>query len=506
MRIANNIPALTTSITLKATDRQVVDSMQRLSTGNRINSAKNDAAGLAIANKLGIQVTGLNRAGRNSMDGISLVQTADGSLNQVTSMLQRMRELAVQAASGVLTPVDKQKIQAEVNQLVQEINDNAYKTEFNKIKLLNGESAVLTQSLTRAGFLGNEIATILYVSPSVPPGRLEYTINRPGLPAEVSVNPSALMFSDVTFTINEVSVVINANDNLQAVRDKLNEAANLAALELKFDSAGMGYFATKTAGSAQTITLTSTAARPELNVTRSGQDAELDLTRTRYYGLNGLPDADFNSSISVRAEGNKVTIASTNGKIIQLGLKVYFNPDVSPGRPHFVYGNGSYNDTPPYSGGAPVDSAIPMSANIKDYGQLYLQTGPNYNQHMPLNIPRLNAETLGFIEYIGGAMKITLDYQSTAGANRAIAILDKALADVSQVRSWLGAYQNRLEQTVMNLDSASINMETARSRIQDTDMALAMTEYSQYNVKYQAGLAVLAQANQRPQQVLSLLQ
>jgi len=147
-----------------------------------------------------------------------------------------------------------------------------------------------------------------------------------------------------------------------------------------------------------------------------------------------------------------------------------------------------------------------MLARVYDYGPLYLQVGPNFNQHMPLNIPRLDAETLGFIEYSGNGAKITLDYQSTAGANKAIGILDNAIASVSQVRSWLGAYQNRLEQTVMNLDSAGVNTAAARSRIQDTDMAAAMTEYTRYNVNYQAGIAILAQANQRPQQILSLLQ
>ncbi|MDR1560165.1 MAG: flagellin, partial [Clostridiales bacterium] len=144
MRIANNIPALTTALTLKATDRQLSGAMLRLSSGSKINSAKDDSAGLAIANKLSIQVSGLNRASQNSMDGISLIQTADGSMDGVSNILQRMRELAVQAANGVLEPSDKSKIQLEINQLIQEINDNANKTEFNKIKILSGETNTLS--------------------------------------------------------------------------------------------------------------------------------------------------------------------------------------------------------------------------------------------------------------------------------------------------------------------------------------------------------------------------
>ena len=294
MRIANNIPALNTALTLKSTDRLVVDAMQKISTGSKINSAKNDPAGLAIANKLGVQVTGLNRASQNSMDGISLIQTTDGSLNEVSNMIQRMRELAVQAASDVLDPSDKNKVQMEVNQLIEEINANSFRTEFNRIKVLSGEASFIVPMIA--------------------------------------------------------------------------------------------------------------------------------------------------------AESNQ------------------------------------------------------------EIGPMYLQIGPNYNQHIPVNIPRLDSETLGLVEYSGDLMKIIPDLGSQTGASNAITIFDNALYEVSHVRSILGAYQNRLEHTVMNLDSASVNTEIARSRIQDTDMAASMTEYAQNNVRYQAGIAILSQANLRPQQILSLLQ
>ncbi|MDR1913059.1 MAG: flagellin, partial [Clostridiales bacterium] len=140
MRIATNIPALNTAITLKHTDSNIANAMQKLTTGSQISSAKYDSAGLAIANKLSVQISGLNQASQNSMDGISVVQTADGALSSVTNMIQRMRELAIQAANGVLTLDDKEKIQTEVNQLVEEIDSTADKTEFNRIKLLNGEA------------------------------------------------------------------------------------------------------------------------------------------------------------------------------------------------------------------------------------------------------------------------------------------------------------------------------------------------------------------------------
>ena len=504
MRIANNIPALTTSITLNRSDRQVVGAMQRLSSGSKINSAKDDAAGLAIANKLSIQVTGLNRASQNSLDGISLIQTADGSLNEVVSILQRMRELAVQAANGVLDPSDKSQIQMEINQLVQEIQANANKTEFNKIKLMSGEANTLTDSLTAGGAFGDGIASVQYISPSAPPGFLKYTIDSPGFPAEVSLNPALLAGSDVTFMLNEVSVSISSADSISVIRGKLGDAANLAMMDLKYDSAGTAYFATKTAGSTQSINITSTAL-PAINTQSTGTNAII--SNVSYVNPDDSPNMEFNTGLSIRTEGNQVTVSNAKGENIRLGLKVFFNPTGSgPSQADFVYGNGTYADVPPYSAGSPVNAPINMLASVKGYGPLYLQVGPNFNHHMPVSIPRMDAETLGFIEYTGGAARITLDYQSTAGANKAISVLDKALADVTHVRSMMGAYQNRLEQTVLNLDSASVNMESSRSRIQDTDMAAAMAEFTQYNVMYQAGLAILAQANQRPQQILSLLQ
>jgi len=523
MRIATNIPALNTALTLQQTDRRVVGAMRRLSSGSKINSAKDDAAGLAIANKLSVQVTGLNRASQNSMDGISLIQTADGSLNGISNILQRMRELAVQAASGVLDPSDKNKIQMEINQLVQEINANAYKTEFNKIKIISGEADTLTENMTELKAYGGSIASVLYISPSFPPGLLKYKVKSPGLPAEASIDLTALLDEiklaalsgqNVTLTLNEISVEITGNDTLDVIKGKLSDAANLASLELKFvhtdTDQDIAFFVTKTAGSSQTINIT--GAVPPVVHTAPGTDAALEI-KGFTPAITGAGSALSGggsymlSDFYVRADGNQITISDAKGQSIRLGLKVSFNPTgAPPSLSDFAYGDGQYAFAPPYDTGTPADTPMDMQAAIKDYGPLYLQTGPNFNQRMPVSIPRLDAESLGFIEHTGGMAKIILDYQSIAGAGRAIGMVDRAIAEVSRARAWLGAYQNRLEQTVMILDTTGINMEAARSRIQDTDMAAAMTEYTQYSVNYQAGIAILAQANQRPQQILSLLQ
>ncbi|HHX62712.1 MAG TPA: flagellin [Epulopiscium sp.] len=279
MRINHNIPALRTLHQMNKTNANMDKTMQRLSSGLRINSASDDAAGLAISQKMETQVRGLQQANRNSMDGISLIQTAEGALNEVHSMLQRMRELAVQASNGTLEDKDRGTIQDEIDQLIEEIDRTAENTEYNKQTLLNGDL---------------------------------------------------------------------------------------------------------------------------------------------------------------------------------------------------------------------VASGTPLT------GGLDLQIGANEKQMMKIGIEDMRASALG----VSG-----LDLAATqSGAALAITTIDKAIAMVSSTRSKLGAYQNRLEHVVANLDVAAENMTESMSRIRDADMAKEMSEYTKQNILAQAGNSMLAQANQRPQQILQLLQ
>jgi flagellin len=487
--------------------------MRKLSTGVKINSAKDDAAGLAIANKLSMQTIGLNRASQNAMDGVSLIQTTDGALSVVMNMMQRMRELAVQAANGVLTPEDQSKIQTEADQLAQEISDNANKTEFNKIKVLSGESDTVARSMMGVGagrISADRIASILALSENLSAGELFYTISRPALPAETTLNLSNLYLTDTAFAINSVSVDVRASDSMDDIRRKLAQACDLASVDLIYDASGIAYLATQGAGKEQRLVISS-GNNPAINTNASGTDVVIDPGSVYLKNPDGTLNVEFNNAKSVTAKGNEITIATSNGRYVRLGVKVFFSlrpsPNGFPDPDDFVYGDGKSTDVPPYSAGTSVISApIDLSVELRGYGPLYLQIGPSYNQHMPVRIPRVTAETLGFLEYKGGGSRFILDYQSPEGAARALGTIDQALGEVSSIRATLGAYQNRLEQTVTNVDTAALNTETARSRIQDTDIAKSMAEYTQMNVKYQAGVAILAQANQRPQQLLSLLQ
>ncbi|MCL2351386.1 MAG: hypothetical protein FWC55_02520 [Firmicutes bacterium] len=498
---------MNTVLSLKATDRLLTDTMQKLSTGRKINSARDDAAGLAIANKLSMQVMGLNRASQNALDGVSLIQTADGALNEIHAMLQRMRELAVQAANGALLPEDRAKIQMEIDSLSDEITASANKTEFNKMKILNGEADTVKFSKvnTPAGpRIGDGFAAINYVSDTVPPGNLNYTIDRAGLPASAALsNLNSLLGNDFVFYINEAQVRIAGADTLDDVRAKLTAAADLAAMDIKFDAAGNNAFiATKKAGSAQTVAIT--AGDPAfVPIYAAGTDAQITLNS--FDGENGVPNANFLNGAAVTASGNEVTIASSGGQVVRLTVKVVFNSD--PGSAdNFLFGNGSAAASPPFSDGAPASGGADMTAEIRSYGAIYLQIGPEYNQRMSVQIPKVTAETLGFAEFKGGGIVRTLNYLSHDGATEAVGIIDRAIGEISGIRARLGAYQNRLDQTVRSLDITAENVERSRSRIEDTDMAMAMTDYTRLNVKYQAAIAILAQANQRPQQILSLLQ
>jgi len=151
-------------------------------------------------------------------------------------------------------------------------------------------------------------------------------------------------------------------------------------------------------------------------------------------------------------------------------------------------------------------NGLNMTKNFRPYGPIMLQIGSSHNTAMPVQIPRLNAETLGLVEYVGGVQRMLINYSRREGAEKAIDITDLAISTVSTVRARLGAYQNRLESTVRNLDVTAENTEVSRSRIQDTDMARETTRFAQYNVMFQAALAIMGQANQRPQQLISLLQ
>ena len=829
MRIANNVPALFTQIQLQRNDRMMAASMRRLSTGFRINSARDDAAGIAISNKLSFQLTGLERASDNSTHGVSLVQTAEGAMNEIHAMLQRMRELSVQAANDTLVTQDRIAIQREIADLTAEISMLSNRAEFNTIKLLGGEAARVASSwmsidggareflrgVTPPGFdftstnpisnnlpadieingttitipagttisafyailaanglttnpplnattnpntvyelrdangnkftIGGDLdvwasigmrvpgpmqqtrtwANHLFISQAVPAGTLQYTVTSPARPAimmgsqlpdGVTIFPPATAPAPAfdlntvinpggVLRINGVEITISSGDTIGGMLHALTEASEAAGIRFNQPQAG-GFFTMESVRLGEHekievsgdrhlwdilgITLTSnvsanvdpTVPRDVYKVTapdvhsmanpfdparvidgtpldvqvngqnitipagttwgdlvdpngifsgileftptptapgavyeirhaqggpfhisgdrsvweglgvispvihhfsaiEHGKDVELD--NVRYVGpapnYATTPSVDrFNTTMNIRTEGNKVFVVGSDGMRIEFvvdkpGIFSYTNatpyssvPLNSTFRPPFgtftingvditidnsindindlitLIGNQLQSQTPPIpitfntdpnnpnswrmenaagdiilSGDLKIleflgfadpaaASKVDMELRVEDIGGLRIQTGPNHNMNLAIEIPRVNSETLGLTDNLGGRETILLHLTTREGADRAIGQLDWAIERTSMIRGRLGGYQNRLEHTIRNLDNSAENTASARSRIRDTNMAREMTEYSKRQVMYQAGVSILGQANQRPQMIMTLLQ
>jgi flagellin len=501
-----------THLSMKRSDRGLSAAMQRLSTGYRINSAKDDAAGLAIANKLSFQHGGQTRAAENATHGISLVQTAEGALNEVHNMLQRMRELAVQAANDTNTAEDRNQIYREITQLTDEIHSIANRTEFNRMRILNGEADRVTEGVwhVTGGHVGgvNEpargIATLLYISDQVKPGSFPFTVTEIGQPARLSF-PTPADWTATTagsFMLNDNPFQFEAGMNIKAV---LTQAVEFAGMDIfECEEYNTTHIITRQAGRNQVVNLlggfyealgiegmTFSLGTDAVITGQGGADLQvLDINDNPIPGTN----------LAVIANGNQITVNGTGGEEIRFNLQVQIVTDPTADPPvHLTFGD--VNKTP-------IDEHMPLDLTFlfKEFGPMRLQIGPSHNNAIEIKIPRLNAETLGLVEYVGGRRQSLLLYTTREGANEAIRTLDKAIDTVSATRARLGAFQNRLESTVDSLDVAAENTQRSRSRIKDTDMARESTRFAQYNVMFQAAQAMLGQANQRPQQLLSLMQ
>ncbi|UZH07620.1 flagellin [Heyndrickxia coagulans] len=416
MIINHNIAALNTLNHLNAATNAQSKAMQKLSSGLRINGAADDAAGLAISEKMRSQIRGLNQATSNAQDASSLAQTAEGALNETTDILQRMRELATQAATDTNTADDRDQIQKEMNQLTSEINRIGNTTEFNTQKLLDG-----SKSTTKAALEGKDVASIL------------------------STNVSAS-----SLTINGTSVTLTSVDALDGSTSA--GAFTMASLAAALNSDLDAVFTGSTHGGVQFDVEVSGNALKIVDLT-AGSDIELTAsTATATLGLT--------------------TNATTN-------------------------------------------------ASAKAGHAFQFQIGANENQSITLGINDMRSVALGISSKTGGtgftssqtvtdgtnntAEEYALDVSSADNASKAITTIDNAIKKVSTERANLGAFENRLDHTVNNLTTSSENLTSAESRIRDVDMAKEMSEQTKDSILAQAAQAMLAQANQQPQQVLQLL-
>lgn len=376
MKINYNVSAVVANAALTVNEKKFNVSTERLSTGYKVNHAKENPSGIAIAKRMNAQLKGLSQSKDNASTAVSVVSTAEGALTEIQSMIQRMNELSVQAATGTKTDSDMESIQAEIKELKEEIERMKNDTEFNGKKLLNGDCDL-------KGYADAKGIKVSYYSDETPVANYKFSL----------VNPIPL-----------------------------------------------------------------------------DQDGNVDLKDGSVTLLQDGSENAFPKDAKITYDGDKVTVTAANE--FEITFKVDKNVTTTS-----------------------QDGSI--SLDITGIGAMRVQIGANEGQVLAIRIPEVSLDTLGLSD---------IDISTQEGAQRAIELSKQANAYISSVRSRIGAYENRLEHTQSSLGVTEENVTSAFSRIMDTDMAEEMTEYANQQVLNQAGISVLTQANQRPAEVLQLLQ
>lgn len=472
MKINTNVTALRANFNLNSVQAKLTASTTRLSSGYRINKAADDAAGMAISQKMHAQIRGLERASKNGSDGVSFIQTTEGSLAEIESMLQRCRELSVQAANDVNTIDDKKTIQKEIDALMAEIDRLSEQTEYNTMSVLDG-------TCCRQSSSDNVGVRLISASDDVALTTYKFTVNSEAtqataLTGAIHFTPSEVVTKAATgrIQINGESIEIKEGETYEDVYAKIRDYCEM----MNIDVAPVDATGNKCNLSVATnLSFTSVVygASEEIKITTDNADLAQKL------GIDGMTatkgkDADvtldtssgFSNTATVITKGGRVEVSDRDG------FRMVF--DVSEA----IAGSDA-------------------SVTMLDAGYVAIQIGANEGQTIDLSIPAINTKTLE-IE--------NCNVCTQRGASRAITAFDEAIHQVSSVRSKLGAYQNRLDSAIANLDTTSENLTEACSRIEDVDMSEEMTKYTQYSVLVQAGTSMLAQANNQPQTILQLLQ
>lgn len=480
MKINRNMSAVVANRQLLRTENKLSISMGRLSSGYKINKAGDNPAGMAISSKMKAQIDGLDQAEANSDDGQSVLRIADGALNEVSNMLQRIRELSVQAANGTNSYSDRQSIQDEIDQLTQEVDRISTDTEYNKKTLLDGSAntRVYVSGTHKDTTKFARSATRIDFSEEVLPGDYTVEVKTPAKQAEYQLDLSGLIndpnFGGGTVSINGVGIDYEKGMSADDVYKQLMSVADEIGCKIEKDpnNAGVYNITADNKGSKETLTIlmsdemahktgldqqgaVQNADDKSYKLVASGTDAEIELKD------------GFGSTVITNVEGNRVKITDKGG----FSMDFLLSDDVQNG------------DT--------------LTFDVTDVGAMTIQIGANQYQNMDVHIPEVSSESL----YLD-----TVNVAVNGGADKAISTMDAAIAKLSAVRSGIGAYTNRLEYASSSLAETQEDMTTAYSGLMDTDMASEMTEYTQQNILEQAAVSVLSQANDIPQQVLSLLQ
>ncbi len=483
MQISNhNLSAVVANNRLKTSENMVTQAMERLSTGLSINKSKDHPAHMAQTNKLETNINGMNEARKNADNTSSMLQTMDGVLSQINAMLQRIRELSVEAATDTMTESDRDHIQDEIEELLSEVDRMCNDTEFNRKALLNGnfDNKVFPSKNTKVDAGGDDVfvpdAENIYVSDDVMVGTYDMVVE-PGTKSKMEGN-SACQFADPaeqsttvkedeagSIKINGYTIVIEAGESYFEVCEKLQHGFERGDAEITLTDNPVTVKASRFGPCPLDIEVSNNKLENLLGLPGAfevGKDAKAsDLYYTDSKGnRNMLRDADFST------EGNSVRIRRSNGFELDFDL----HPD---------------------------NKSSKLSLEITDMGSYQAQIGAEDGANVKLRVPRCDTKMMHIDD---------INVCTVNGADRGIVQVDDALKYVSKIRSMIGAYDNRMEAVSDTLRQKNENLTNSVSKLRDTDMAAEMTNYTTANILVQAGTSVLSQCNDQPEMVLQILQ
>ncbi|MEM7502146.1 MAG: flagellin [Pseudomonadota bacterium] len=467
LTINTNVASLNAQRNLNRSQGLLNQSLERLSTGLRINSAKDDAAGLAISERFTTQIRGLNQAVRNANDGISLAQTSESALAEVTNNLQRIRELAVQSANSTNSASDRAALDAEVQQRLAEVDRIASQTSFNGLKVLDGTFGTATFQV--GANVGESISVNL--TTGVRTSQVGQIATATG-----QVTANALADGGVTIAVGAGQAVSIGASASGSAADKAAAitAASVPGLTATAENAATGAFTTTSTGAGQTYDLdingTAIYSAYDLNANPALTGGDVATQINLFASQTGV-------SASFDAGTGDITLTTTDGRNIVADETL---------------GGGA-------TGG--IADAVAAAGGATTLGQISLTATDN------ITLTGAFADLgLGAVIAKDSQTLDNVNISTVAGANNTISRVDAALTTISSLRSEFGAIQNRFESTIVNLQTVSESLSASRGRIQDADFAAETAALTKAQILQQAGVAILSQANAQPQLALSLLQ
>lgn len=495
--INTNIPSLNAQRNLSSSKDALATSLQRLSSGLRINSARDDAAGMAIAERMTSQIRGLDQATRNANDGVSLAQTAEGALQQSTNILQRIRELSIQSANASNSTTDRASLNSEVNQLVSELDRIANTTSFNGLKLLDGTyqgqqfqvgaDANQTIGVSVAGARAVDLKNNTIVGNGGATGTGMGAAIAATATSAGAVNGVAVQTVSLSGSAGSTTIAVSAGATAAGVAAQINAVTASTGIRASATNTTTMTFAAAANGSTVSLNLNGGGTTTTLSATigASGDLTSLAAAVNSVSGKTGVTATISGTTLSLtQAAGNDITIENYNSSVGATG-------------------------TAAVTGGAGTAVTLtPLGTNsTRVAGTVNLSSDNGFTVQSTV------ANTAGSVFSVAAATVqaattttlSTVDITTIANANTAIGIVDAALNQVNKMRADMGAVQNRFLATISNLQTTSENLSAARSRIQDADFAAETANLTRNQILQQAGTAMLAQANALPNSVLTLL-